>query len=131
MPHLQIDINKALTDEAKIAVVTRFKALFAEVMGTKTDHVATAIREHATHNLDVGRAESRGDGIAHVNADIRRGRSIEQRRALALGFIEILHELASVPQENLYVTFSEHDGEDFHLHEQYLRSWEPGEDPLG
>jgi phenylpyruvate tautomerase PptA (4-oxalocrotonate tautomerase family) len=131
MPHLQIDINKTLADDAKIEILTRFKALFAEVMGTKTDHIATAIREHATHNLDIGRANDRSDGVAHVNADIRVGRSIEQRRALALGFIDALHELAHVPRENLYVTFTEHKGEDFHLSEQYLRSWEPGEDPLG
>ena len=100
-------------------------------METKTDHIATAIREHGAHNLDIGRAEDREDGVAHVNADVRLGRTIEQRRTLALGFIEILHELAGVPPENLYVTFTEHKGEDFHLNERYLRSWEAGEDPLG
>ncbi len=131
MPHLQIDINKPLSDEAKIEIVTRVKALFAEVMGTRTDHIATVIREHATHNLDIGRARDRSDGIAHVNADVRLGRSIEQRRDLALGFIEILHELGHVPRDNLYVTFTEHEGEDFHLSERFLRSWRAGEDPLG
>lgn len=131
MPHLQIDINKTLSDEVKVEIISGFKAVFAEIMGTKTDHIATAIREHSTHSLDIGRAYNRSDGVAHVNADIRVGRSIEQRRALALGFIAILHESAQVPRENLYVTFTEHKGEDFHLSEQYLRSWEPGEDPLG
>lgn len=131
MPHLQIDINARLSDEVKMQILTRVKALFAEVMETKTDHIATAIREHDAHNLDIGRAQDRRDGVAHVNADIRLGRSIEQRRALALGFIEILHELAHVPPDNLYVTFTEHKGEDFHLQDRYLRSWQAGEDPLG
>ena len=130
MPHLQIDINKTLSDETKIEIVTRVKALFADVMETKTDHIATAVREHRTHNLDIGRAEDRKHGVAHINADIRLGRSLEKRRTLALGLIKVLHELAGVPVENLYVTFTEHKGEDFHLNEQYLRSWEAGEDPL-
>lgn len=130
MPHLQIDINRPLSDEVKIEILRRFKMLFADVMETKTDHVACAIREHATHNLDLGRTLDRRDGVAHVNADIRVGRSLEQRRALALGFVSILEDVAGVPPENLYVTFTEHKAEDFHLNEQYLRSWRAGEDPL-
>ena len=130
MPHLQIDINKKLSAKAKTEVFTRLKALFAQVMETKTDHIASVIREHDAHNLDLGRARDRERGVAHINADIRLGRTLEQRRALAVGFIQIISELAEVPTENLYVTFTEHQGEDFHLHEQYLRSWEAGEDPL-
>jgi 5-carboxymethyl-2-hydroxymuconate isomerase len=130
VPHLQIDINKVLRDEIKIELVTRFKALFAEVMETETDHIATVIREHGTYNLDIGRAEDRAQGVAHVNADIRAGRTLEQRRALALGFMDILHHLAGIPAKHFYVTFTQHPGEDFHLHERYLSAWQPGEDPL-
>ena len=130
MPHLQIDINKHVEIEVKKSIAIRFKALFSKIMDTGTDHIATSIREFDTYNLDIGRVKDHKQGVALINADIRKGRELEKRRNLALGFIEILNEQLNIPVENIYVTFSEHKGEDFHLHEQYLRSWQEGEDPL-
>ena len=130
MPHLQIDINKNVEIEVKKSIAIRFKALFSKIMDTGTDHIATSIREFDTYNLDIGRVKDHKQGVALINADIRTGRELVKKRNLALGFIEILNELLNIPVENIYVTFSEHKGEDFHLHEQYLRSWREGEDPL-
>ena len=130
MPHLQIDINKSLSDVTKTNIANQFKTLFSNIMNTGTDHIATSIREFGTYNLDIGRVKDHELGVALVNADIREGRALEKRRALALGFIEILNDLANIPVKNIYVTFSEHKGEDFHLHELYLHSWKDGDDPL-
>lgn len=130
MPHLQIDINKNLSDVTKKNIANRFKTLFSSVMDTGVDHIATTIRELDTYNLDIGRVKEHKLGVALVNADIREGRGLQKRRELALGFIEILNDLVSIPVENIYVTFSEHKGEDFHLHELYLHSWKKGDDPL-
>lgn len=130
MPHLQIDINKNLSDETKKSIANKLKSIFSDVMDTGTDHIATSIREFETYNLDIGRVKNHDQGVALVNADIRKGRELEKRRKLALGFINVLNNLANVPVENIYITFSEHKGEDFHLHELYLRSWKEGEDPL-
>ena len=130
MPHLQLDINQVLTQDRKTAVAARFKQLFAQVMDTGTDHIAISIREHGTYNLDIGRAKDQVKGIALVNADIRQGRSMSQRRELAVGFIDIMDELLDVPREQVYVTLTEHKGEDFHLTERYLGDWSEGEDPL-
>ncbi|MDW3095381.1 MAG: tautomerase [Gammaproteobacteria bacterium] len=130
MPHLQIDINCNLDDSAKKIITDRIKTLFSKVMDTGTDHIAISIREHGTYNLDIGRVKNHKKGVALVNADIREGRALNKRRDLALGFIKILNELANIPAENIYVTFSEHKGEDFHLHEKYLHSWKEGDDPL-
>ena len=130
MPHLQIDINLSLTREQKITVAARIRQLFSEVMDTGTDHIAVSIREHDTYNLDIGRAKDHEKGIALINADIREGRSLVQRRGLAVGFIDILEELLGTPREQVYVTLTEHKGEDFYLAERYLRSWSEGEDPL-
>ena len=130
MPHLQIDINKNVKNEVKKNIAIRFKSLFSKIMDTGTDHIATTIRELDTYNLDIGRVKDYKQGVALINADIRGGRELEKRRNLALGFIEIVNELLNIPVENIYVTFTEHRGEDFHLHEKYLRSWEEGEDPL-
>jgi len=130
MPHLQIDINKCLSNETKSSIADRFKTIFSHVMNTGTGHIATSIREFGTYNLDIGRVEDHELGVALVNADIREGRDLQIRRELALGFIEILNDLANIPVKNIYITFTEHKGEDFHLHERYLHSWEEGDDPL-
>jgi phenylpyruvate tautomerase PptA (4-oxalocrotonate tautomerase family) len=131
MPHLQVDINQSLTLEQKRAVAARMKQLFSEVMDTGTDHIAVSIREHGTYNLDIGRARDHEKGITLINADIREGRSMAQRRDLAVGFIDVFDELLDTPREQVYVTLTEHKGEDFHLAEGYLRSWSEGEEPLG
>ncbi len=122
--------TSSLTLEQKIAVADRIKELFSAVMDTGTDHIAVSIREHGTYNLDIGRAKDHEKGIALINADIREGRSMTQRRELALGLIDIMDERLSTPREQVYVTLTEHKGEDFHLTERYLRSWSEGGEPL-
>ena len=130
MPHLQIEINKTISDELKIEIAGRFKKLFSDIMDTGTDHISTSIREFGTYNLDIGRVKDHSQGVALVNADIREGRTLEQRRNLALGFMQALNEVLTIPREQMYVTFTEHKGEDFNLKERYLASWQEGEAPL-
>ena len=130
MPHLQFEINRSLADEEKISFAEQVRRLFSEVMETTTDHISISIRELGTHNLSIGRVKEPQQGIAVVNADIRKGRTMTQRRALALGFINLLHDTWAVPKEHVYVTLTEHKGEDFHVLEKYLANWQEGEDPL-
>ena len=130
MPHLQFEINRSLTDDEKISFTEQVRQLFSEVMDTKTDHISISIREFGTHNLSIGRVKEPEQGIAVVNADIRKGRTMEQRRTLTLGFIDLLHKTWGIPKQQIYVTLTEHKGEDFHLLEKYLASWQEGEDPL-
>lgn len=130
MPHLQFEINKQITDNEKKKFSEDVRELFSEVMGTATDHIGISIREFETYNLSIGRVKEPEKGVAVVNADIRHGRSMEQRRALTLGFIELLNKSIDIPKEHVYVTLTEHKGEDFHLFEKYLASWQEGDDPL-
>lgn len=130
MPHLQFEINQSLTDADKIAFAEKVRQLFSEIMDTGTDHISISIREFGTHNLSIGRVKEAEKGVAVVNADIREGRTIKQRRTLTLGFMDLLHETWRIPKEHMYVTLTEHKGEDFHLLEKYLASWQEGEDPL-
>ena len=130
MPHLQFEINRSLTDDEKISFAEQVRQLFSEVMDTTTDHICISIREFDTHNLSIGRAKEPGLGVAVVNADIRKGRTMEQRRTLTLGFIDLLQKSWGIPKKQVYVTLTEHKGEDFHLSEKYLASWQEGEDPL-
>jgi phenylpyruvate tautomerase PptA (4-oxalocrotonate tautomerase family) len=130
MPHLQFDINIRSKDEDKLLFSAKIKSLFSEIMGTGTDHISISIREHDTFNLFIGRVDDNSQGVALVNADIREGRELIKRRSLALGFMGIIADIWGIPHQNIYVTFTEHKGEDFHLHERYLASWKDGEDPL-
>ena len=130
MPHLQFEINRALSDGEKIAFAEDVRQLFATVMDTGVDHISISIREFGTHNLSIGRANSPEKGIALVNADIRQGRSMEQRRALSLGFMDLMYTRWGIPKEQIYVTLTEHKGQDFHLSDRYLADWTEGEDLL-
>ncbi|MGD1987463.1 MAG: tautomerase family protein [Desulfobacterales bacterium] len=130
MPHLQFEINQNITDEAKISIAEQARQLFSDVMDTGTDHISISIREFDTYNLSIGRVKEPQKGVALVNADIREGRTMEQRRSLALGFMDLLYRILDIPREHMYVTLTEHKGEDFHLHERYLANWQTGEDPL-
>jgi phenylpyruvate tautomerase PptA (4-oxalocrotonate tautomerase family) len=130
MPHLQFEINRPLSDVEKIAFAEQVRQLFSRVMDTGTDHISISIREFGVYNLSIGRVTEPEKGVAVVNADIRAGRTMEQRRALTLGFMDLLHKALAIPVKHIYVTLTEHKGEDFHLFEKYLASWQEGEDPL-
>ena len=129
MPHLQFEINKKVSDDSKEEFVNEIRNAFAQIMDTGTDHIAISIREYDKYSLTIGRAEITDD-ICLMNLDIREGRTIEKRRELALSYMEIVKENFGINQKNQYITFTEHKGEDFHLVEKYLASWETGEDPL-
>lgn len=130
MPHIQIELNRSLTDSDKRAIAEGVRQLFAEIMATGTDHISISIREFGTWNLSLGRVSQPELGIGIVNADIRAGRTPEQRRLLTVGIMDLLHQLLAIPHPHMYFTLTEHPGEDFHLHERYLASWQAGEDPL-
>jgi len=130
MPHLQFEFNLNLTDTQKVSFAEQVRTLFSDIMDTGTDHISISIREFGTYNLSIGRVREPEKGIAVVNADIREGRTMEKRRALTLGFMDLINKNFNIPQTHMYVTLTEHKGEDFHLFEKYLASWQTGEDPL-
>lgn len=129
MPHLQFEINKKISNDTKEKFVNEIREAFSQVMDTGTDHIAISIREYEKYNLTIGRANP-NDDICLMNLDIREGRTIQQRRELALRYMAIVNEIFEVDNRNQYLTFTQHTGEDFHLIEKYLDTWATGEDPL-
>lgn len=129
MPHLQFEVNKELSNETKDKFVNEIRETFSKIMDTGTDHIAISLREYEKYNLTIGRANPLDD-ICLMNLDIREGRTIEKRRELALRYMSIVNEILEVDNRNQYITFTQHTGEDFHLVEKYLASWQSGEDPL-
>lgn len=129
MPHLQFEVNKKIDTNIKDEFIKKVMSIFSKVMDTGTDHIAVSIREYDKYSLSIGRANI-NDDICLMNLDIREGRTIIKRRELVLLYIDLVEKLFSVDKKNQYITLTEHKGEDFHLTEKYLNSWEKGEDPL-
>ena len=130
MPHLQFELNFAPSAEEKRRFAAAVVRHFATVMDTGADHVAVTLRAYGRDDLAFGRAEQPEKGVAFVNADIRRGRTAEQKRRLALAFMEELQATWGVPRRSVYVIYTEHDGENFQMDDRVLPSWSAGEDPL-
>jgi len=129
MPHLQFELNFAPTKEQKGLFSQAVVRGFADIMDTGTDHIALSLRSCEREELTFGRAQ--GDGRAVIlNADIRYGRSTEQKRRLALKVMEEAERAFGVSQRSVYVVYTEHDGESFQLSDRVLPSWSPGESPL-
>jgi len=129
MPHLQFELNFTPPAAAKRDFAEAVKQHFANIMSTGTDHIGITFRCYAHGDLVFGRAGSDGK-IVFLNADIRLGRSAEQRRRLSLAIMEELTARWGVPQAHVYVIYTEHDGPDFQLSDRVLPSWQAGEDPL-
>ncbi len=130
MPHLQFEMNFAASGEEKARFSSAVVRHFSEIMDTGTDHIAVTFRFYPREDLSFGRAAPSGGRTAFVNADIRNGRTREQKRRLALAYIDEVARTWGVAREAVYVVFTEHDGENFQLSDRVLPSWSPGEDPL-
>ncbi|MAD42042.1 MAG: tautomerase [Arcobacter sp.] len=129
MPHLQFEINKKIENKIKEEFIDKVMSTFSKVMDTGTDHIAISIREYDKYSLSIGRTDIKDD-ICLMNLDIREGRTIDKRRKLVLLYMDLVDKLFKINKKNQYATLTEHKGEDFHLVEKYLSSWEIGEEPL-
>jgi phenylpyruvate tautomerase PptA (4-oxalocrotonate tautomerase family) len=128
MPHLQFEVNFTPTSEEKRSFASAVVKHFSEIMDTGTDHIAVTLRCYGPDDLAFGRAA--GGRTAFVNADIRLGRTRDQKRRLALAYIDELARTWGLAREAVYVIYTEHDGEHFQLSDRVLPSWSAGEDPL-
>jgi len=124
MPQLQFDLTDAADRETKLVLADWATERYADVMEMGTGHVAVAIRERDDGAL--GRVPADGD-VGLLNADVRAGRSAEQRRTFATAVIERLEAVFGIPAEHCYVVYTEHAGEDFVLSKGPLGSWDASE----
>jgi len=130
MPHLRFDLNFEVPPEEKGRFAAAVIAHFSSIMDTGTDHIAVTFRCYRRGDLVFGRAETPARGIAFLDADIRKGRTADQKRRLALAVMGELKKIWGVPTRSVYVVYTEHDGENFQLDDRVLPSWSTGEDPL-
>lgn len=130
MPHLQFELNFPVSKDEKGRFAHAVIGHFARIMDTGTDHIGITLRTYAPEDLVFGRAAPSGGRTAFLNADIRTGRTKEQKRTLALAIIDEIARTWGIAREAVYVIYTERDGEGFQLSDRVLPSWSPGEDPL-
>jgi hypothetical protein len=129
MPYLALDTTCDLTTEERRVCTTAITDRYTDEMATTAGHVAVTVREHPPAAMSLGRAE---DGpIAVLDADVRRGRSLQQRRAFALGIIDWLDEEWDVPRPNAKVAFTEHVGDQLTGADRVGGEWSPEEEQEG
>ncbi|WP_254534968.1 tautomerase family protein [Halomarina litorea] len=122
MPLLQFDVTGPLDPTDKEAFAAEVTDLYTEEMATTAGHVAVTIRERDPSDLHLGRAE---DGrLLFLDAEIRRGRSFERKRAFALATMEAARERWDVPEANLKVVFTEHAGEQMMGYDRVGGEWD-------
>ena len=129
MPHLQFEMNFTPAAKEKRHFAEAVKQHFATIMSTGTDHIGITFRCYEAEDLVFGRAGVAGK-IVFLNADIRMGRTAEKKRQLSLDIMAELNRRWQIPQEHVYVIYTEHDGPDFQLSDRVLPSWKAGENPL-
>jgi len=109
MPLLQFDTTLSLSSAEKTSFAETVTELYTTEMKTTEGHVAVTIRNREPADLHLGRAV---DGpLLFLDAEIRRGRSVERKRAFALAVMEHAGSRYDVPDENMKVVFTDHPGE--------------------
>lgn len=109
MPLLQFDITGPLARAEKESFASAVTDHYVDHMATTPGHVAVTVRERDPGDLALGRAvEGRR---CFLDAEIRRGRSQERKRAFALAAMRAAQERWAIPDPNLKVVFTEHPGE--------------------
>ncbi|QZP38096.1 tautomerase family protein [Halobaculum magnesiiphilum] len=123
MPHLRFDLSVAVTDDERASFADWVAETYAEVMDTGTDHVGVAVVESDPQLGGAGE----DDPVALVNADVRVGRTVDQRHALARRLTTELGDRFGIPERTVYVVLTEHEGADFVLGGEPLDAWDPAE----
>ncbi|XVH31798.1 tautomerase [Haloferacaceae archaeon DSL9] len=109
MPLLQFDTTLALSADEKTAFAERVTECYTTEMATTAGHVAVTLRDCEPADLHLGRAVE--GPLLFLDAEIRRGRPFERKRAFALAVMRHAGEAFDVPDENMKVVFTEHPGE--------------------
>ncbi|SNR25542.1 tautomerase family protein [Halorubrum vacuolatum] len=123
MPLLQFDTTLTLSPSDRRAFAERVTDVYTDEMATERGHVAVTIREREPGELFIGRGVE--GPLLFLDAEIRRGRSAERKRAFALGVMSYATEAFDVPEPNQKVVFTEHPGANMMGVDRVGGEWEP------
>ncbi|MCB0192288.1 MAG: tautomerase [Anaerolineae bacterium] len=122
MPYLQLDVNDHYPVETKKRLVKKLCETYSSMMAMDIRRISIAIRE-----LGEGGIWRMIDGeptpTAVLMCDVRRGRSAEQRMAVAKALCDDCIEILGLHKERLNVEFTQHAGDE--MYHPALGGWSP------
>lgn len=122
MPYLQFETTLSPTAAEREAFAAAVTDLYADVMDAETSYAGVVIRTYDASSMALGRAE---DGpLLFLKADIRRGRPFDLKRDFALRVMDEARERWDVPNANMKVVFTEHEGEQIMGYERVGDTWD-------
>jgi phenylpyruvate tautomerase PptA (4-oxalocrotonate tautomerase family) len=126
MPLLQFDTSVGMTDREKREFADTVRSHYSEKMQTGTSHVAVVVRPRAPSELSIGRETVDGRYL-FLDAEIRQGRSTERKRAFALAVMDTAAQQFGVPEPNMKVVFTEHEGASMMGYDRVGEEWSGAE----
>ncbi|MFL2661426.1 MAG: tautomerase [Alphaproteobacteria bacterium] len=129
MPYLQFDVNKKLDGKIKEKFINFIQIKFSEIMETGTSHIAVCIKEFPKNGLALG-LKKKTHFVCFMNLDVRGGRSNKKKRDLVKCYMKAITKYFGISQENQYLTFTSHPGNDFNTYEKPLGKWVKNDSPL-
>jgi phenylpyruvate tautomerase PptA (4-oxalocrotonate tautomerase family) len=127
MPYLQLDVPNSYPVDVKRRLARRMGEIYARIMETTPNIVSVAIRELPEGSLWACSEEDPEPG-AILMCEVRRGRTPEQRAAVAQALIETCVEMLGLRSDRLPVEFTQHAGDEmYRAGRGWARDWTPAE----
>jgi phenylpyruvate tautomerase PptA (4-oxalocrotonate tautomerase family) len=128
MPYLHFDLPAAYPAEVKRVLAARLGALYAEIMQTTPRIVKVSFRELGEDGLfRCGAPDGGVEPVVVGQCDIRRGRPVEQRLALANAIVGACAEALGVPTSMIELEFTQHTGDEMFRHGAFAQDWSAAE----
>jgi phenylpyruvate tautomerase PptA (4-oxalocrotonate tautomerase family) len=128
MPYLHFDLPARYPAATKRALAARLGALYAEIMETSPSIVKVGFRELGEDNLfRCGAPDGGVEPVVVGQCDIRRGRPVEQRAALAAAIVGACSEALGVDPASIELEFTQHAGDEMYRRGAFAQDWTPAE----
>jgi phenylpyruvate tautomerase PptA (4-oxalocrotonate tautomerase family) len=128
MPYLHFDLPKRYPAATKRALAARLGALYAEIMQTTPRIVKVSFRELGEESLfRCGAPDGGVEPVVVGQCDIRRGRPVEQRAALAAAIVGACAEALGVDPNLIELEFTQHSGDEMYRRGAFAQDWTSAE----
>lgn len=119
-----LTVTTSVDPPAKQSFLAGVADLYVDVMDSDRHFLTVDLRPSERENLWLGRADP-DEPIVLLEADIREGRPADQRRSFAVAFMQKVHDELGVPEANMKVVFTEHEGAHLMGYDRVGGDWEP------
>ena len=128
MPYLHFDLPARYPAATKRSLAARLGALYAEIMQTNPGIVKIGFRELGGENLfRCGAPDGGVEPVVVGQCDIRRGRPVEQRAALAAAIVGACAEALGVDPAANELEFTQHAGNEMYRRGAFASDWTASE----